>query len=281
LAEKNQILTEWNATEENYPRTKCIHELFEAQVEKNPDTVAVVIDDEVLTYAELNDRANQVAHHLQGLGVSIETLVGIYIERSVEMVVGLLGILKAGGTYVPLDPAYPKERLMQMILDAHMSVIVTQKKLATELPPSSAKLLMLDNLSAWLFTDPQPQHINGSSETLAYVIYTSGSTGKPKGVQISHRAVVNLLTSVANTTGFTEKDNLLAVTTFSFDIAALDRESGNRRRRNPACRVDQLDKSHRHASDSGNMAFVDRGRLERKLQAENLLRRRSVDAHFG
>jgi amino acid adenylation domain-containing protein len=228
--EKNQILTEWNATDESYPREKCIHQLFEAQVEKTPDAIAVIFEHEKLTYRDLNFRAEKIADDLRRMEIAPETLVGVFVERSVEMVAGLLGVLKAGGTYVPLDPAYPGERLAQMISDSQMPVILTQKNLASELPSSSAKVLILDNdrvapaaggcESNTEFTPAQDRHYR--SENLAYVIYTSGSTGKPKGVQISHRAVVNLLASIASTTGFNPKDNLLAVTTFSFDIAALE-----------------------------------------------------------
>lgn len=260
--EKNRILIEWNATEKNYPRDKRIHELFEAQVEKNPDATAVVFENEKLTYRELNFMAEKIAEDLRQLEIAPETLVGIFVDRSIEMVAGLLGILKAGGAYVPLDPAYPRERLAQMISDAQMPVIVTQKKLASELPSTSAKILTLDearlrypqpataeeigrekekrgkgevaNMPTLPFSfSPFPLFSGalplGEDDTalqspanLAYVIYTSGSTGKPKGVQISHRAVVNLLTSIAETTGFNANDNLLAVTTFSFDIAALE-----------------------------------------------------------
>lgn len=219
--EKNQLLVTWNATAENYPREKCIHELFEEQVAKNPKAVALTFENETLTYGELNSRADRVAEQLRGLGVGRDVLVGVYVERSAEMVVGLFGVLKAGGAYVPLDPAYPKERLTHMISDAEMPVIVTQRNLAQELPPSSAKLLVLDSESATP-TGMKNSSAENSAENLAYVIYTSGSTGKPKGVQISHRAVVNLLTSVAGTTQFSAKDHLLAVTTFSFDIAALE-----------------------------------------------------------
>ncbi|MEO6034417.1 MAG: non-ribosomal peptide synthetase, partial [Verrucomicrobiota bacterium] len=150
-----------------------------------------------------------------------ESLVGLFVKRSAEMVVGLFGILKAGGAYVPLDPAYPKERLAHMISDAKMPVIVTQEALAAALPDSSAKLLMIEHESS-NSADSQNRLAKVTGENLAYVIYTSGSTGKPKGVQIPHRAVVNLLVSIAFTTKVSASDHLLAVTTFSFDIAALE-----------------------------------------------------------
>jgi amino acid adenylation domain-containing protein len=220
-AEKNQLLIDWNATEEKYPKTKCVHQLFEERAAQDPDAIAIVFDNETLTYGELNSRANRVAYQLRALGISPEMLVGIFVERSAEMIVGLLGILKAGAAYVPLDPAYPKERLAHMISDAQMPVIATQKKLANEIPASEAKLLILDSEVSAPENSENP-FVELSSENLAYVIYTSGSTGKPKGVQIPHRAVVNLLTSIARITDVESTDNLLAVTTFSFDIAALE-----------------------------------------------------------
>jgi amino acid adenylation domain-containing protein len=219
--EEQQLLVAWNSTEESYPRTECIHHLVEAQAKDHPESVAVVFENQTLTYRELNLRANRVARQLKELGVAAEALVGLYVQRSAEMVVGLLGILKAGAAYVPLDPAYPKDRLADMIADAQMPVIVTESKLASTLPASSAKVVCLDSETV----SRQPDE-NISSEVmgsnLAYVIYTSGSTGKPKGVQIEHRSVVNLLTSMARTIRVTPADDLLAVTTFSFDIAALE-----------------------------------------------------------
>ena len=200
-AEKHQLLVEWNDTKRDYPKEKCIHELFETQVEKTPDAIALVFEDQQLTYRELNNRANQLAHYLKKLGVGPEVLVGICVERSVEMVVGLLGILKAGGAYVPLDPDYPKERLAFMLEDAHVSVLLTQKSLlqsdqlatlGSQTFPSQLKLLYLDE--DWRSISRQsrdnPQH-NVNSCNAAYVIYTSGSTGTPKGVVGLHRGAVN------------------------------------------------------------------------------------------
>src|SRR4029077_4711930 len=184
---------------------------------------AVVFGDEHLTYRELNGRANQLAHHLVSLGVGPDVLVGILVERSLEMVVGLLGILKAGGAYVPLDPAYPSERVAFMLEDSEVAVLLTQRHLLESIPYSRAKVVVLD--SDWneiaMEEADNPVHRDGA-ENLAYVIYTSGSTGKPKGVQIPHRAVVNFLTSMSHTPGMTEADRLLSVTTLSFDIAGLE-----------------------------------------------------------
>ncbi len=221
-SEKHQLLVEWNDTHTDYPKDKCIHELFETQVEKTPDTIALVFEDQQLTYRELNTRANQLAHCLQALGVGPGTLVGICVERSLQMVVGLLAVLKAGGAYVPLDPAYPKERLAFM-LDGTVAVLLTQHRLLDLLPDHKARVVCLDTDWELIERGSHSQPVSDvTSDDLAYVIFTSGSTGKPKGVEISHRAVVNLLHSMAEEPGLTEQDTLLSVTTLSFDIAALE-----------------------------------------------------------
>ncbi|HET8851594.1 MAG TPA: amino acid adenylation domain-containing protein, partial [Ktedonobacteraceae bacterium] len=220
---EQQLLVEWDATVTAYPKENCIHQLFEAQVECTPDAVAAVYKDAQLTYRELNQRANQLAHYLQKLGVGPEVLVGICAERSLDMVVGLLGILKAGGAYVPLDPTYPSERLAFMLTDAQVPVLVTQEHLTKHLPVHGLKVVCLDAEATVLAqqdkANPPP---TGTADNLAYVIYTSGSTGRPKGVQILHRAVVNFLLSMRQQPGLTAEDTLLAVTTLSFDIAALE-----------------------------------------------------------
>jgi amino acid adenylation domain-containing protein len=221
--EQGQLLVEWNATKMDYAKDQCIHQLFESQVARTPDAIAAVFEGEHLTYQELNRRANQLAHYLQGLGVGPEVLVGIYVERSLEMLVGLLGILKAGGTYVPLDPAYPKQRLAFMLEDAQVSVILTQARLVAELPDHNAETVCMD--THWEVIEQEREEDPSNSVTadnLAYVIYTSGSTGKPKGVQILHRAVVNFLMSMRQRPGMAERDILLSVTTLSFDIAVLE-----------------------------------------------------------
>jgi amino acid adenylation domain-containing protein/non-ribosomal peptide synthase protein (TIGR01720 family) len=189
--ERHQLLVEWNDTYTPYPQSKCIHELFEEQVEKTPNAVAVVYKDESLTYQQLNDRANQLAHYLQTLGVGAEVLVGICIERSLLMLVGLLGILKAGGAYLPLDPAYPQERLAFMLADAQVSVLLTQESLMTRLPPHQARVVCLDSVTFSTIAENLPHTV--TTDNLAYVIYTSGSTGRPKGVQIEHRGLLNLV----------------------------------------------------------------------------------------
>ncbi|EKV03256.1 amino acid adenylation enzyme/thioester reductase family protein [Leptolyngbya sp. PCC 7375] len=221
--ERHQLLVEWNNTHTEYSQNQCIHQLFEAQVKRSPDAVAVVFENEQLTYQELNDRANQLAHYLQSLGVGPEVLVGIYIERSLEMVVGLLGILKAGGAYVPLDPNYPSERLAYILDNSQATALVTTHPLAAQLPCLPEHLIQLDNDWEVISTHRTDNlQSNGQPDNLAYVIYTSGSTGNPKGVEICHQSLVNFLCSMGVTPGLTDTDVVLAVTTLCFDIAALE-----------------------------------------------------------
>jgi amino acid adenylation domain-containing protein len=228
-AEQHQLLVEWNSTYAEYPQPQCIHQLFEAQVEQTPNAVAVVFNDDKtsaslqITYHELNSRANQLAHHLQRLGVGPEVLVGICVERSIDMVVGLLGILKAGGAYVPLDPAYPQERLALMLEDAQVQVLLTQSHLSHKFPESADHVVCLDTDWEIISRENEANAISDvARENLAYVIYTSGSTGKPKGVQLTHRSATNFLNSMKQEPGLTKSDILLAVTTISFDIAVLE-----------------------------------------------------------
>ena len=221
--EKQQLLVEWNDTHTDYPKDQCIYQLFEAQVERTPDAVAVVFEDQQLTYRELNARANQLAHYLQRLGVEPEVLVGICVERSLEMVVGLLGILKAGGAYVPLDPSYPQERLSYILADSGVEVLLTQQSLLESLPEHQARVVCLD--TDWGAIEQHSQEnldAGVDSDNLAYVIYTSGSTGQPKGVQICHHSLVNFLNSMSHFPGLAQEDTFYAVTTISFDIAALE-----------------------------------------------------------
>ncbi|WP_445300994.1 amino acid adenylation domain-containing protein [Microcoleus sp. C2D2] len=220
--ERHQLLVEWNDTRADYPGDRCIHQLFEAQVERTPDAIAVVFEDQQITYRELNERADQLAHYLQQLGVKPEVLVGICVERSLEMVVGLLAILKAGGAYVPFDPGYPPERLAFMLKDAAIPILLTQKRLLETLPENSARVACLDADWEAISSSTAPAAGLQNSANLAYVIYTSGSTGKPKGVQISHAAVVNFLTSMGQQLAIADRDIWLAVTSLSFDIAALE-----------------------------------------------------------
>ena len=221
--ERHQLLEEWNATHTDYPKEQCVHELFEAQVQRTPEAIAVVFEEVQLTYQELNQRANQLAHYLQQQGVGSETLVGLCVERSLEMVIGLLGILKAGGAYVPLDPTYPVERLAFMLEDAQVSLLVTQHSVLAQILHPHTKTFCLDTNEKELASqNTENLGRTTTSDMLAYVIYTSGSTGRPKGVQIPHRAFVNFLLSMQQQPGLKAEDTLLAVTTLSFDIAALE-----------------------------------------------------------
>ena len=218
--ERHQLLVEWNDTATEYPTDKCIHQLFEEQVHRTPDAVAVVFEQQQLTYRQLNQKANQLAHHLTSLGVKPEVLVGICVERSVEMVVGLLGILKAGGAYVPLDPSYPQERLSYMLDDSGVEVLLTQQSLLTSLPPNEAQVVCLDSHGeATLQENQENLDIGVGLNNLAYVIYTSGSTGQPKGVLIPHRAIHNHMCWMQQTFPLETTDKVLQKTSFSFDAA--------------------------------------------------------------
>jgi amino acid adenylation domain-containing protein len=221
-AEQAQMLVEWNHTHRDYPNT-CIHQLFEAQVARTPTAIAVVCEDDSITYHQLNRRANQLADRLHRMGVTADVLVGILMERSIEMVVGLLGILKAGGAYVPLDPNYPPARLSYMLADAGVEILVTQPELLSTLPVHSAQVVCL--AANWhTGGDYSPENLDRDvcPANLAYVLYTSGSTGQPKGVAIEHRNVVNFLQTMRHAPGLKPEDILMAVTTISFDIAALE-----------------------------------------------------------
>ncbi|MCG6135477.1 MAG: non-ribosomal peptide synthase/polyketide synthase [Nostoc sp. LLA-1] len=218
--EQKQLLLEWNDTQVDYPQDKCIHQLFEEQVERTPNAVAVVFDNQQLTYHELNTRANQLAHYLQSLGVSADVLVGICVERSLEMVVGLLGILKAGGAYVPLDPEYPQDRLSFMLENAQVSVLLTQQHLVEKLPEHQARVFCLDTDWEIIPQSNQQNPITGvQTSNLAYVIYTSGSTGKPKGVINTHLGICNRLLWMQQAYQLTEIDCVLQKTPFSFDVS--------------------------------------------------------------
>ncbi|BAY99585.1 amino acid adenylation domain protein [Tolypothrix tenuis PCC 7101] len=217
--EQHQLLA-WNHTQAEYSFNKCIHELFEKQVEKTPDAVAVIFADQQLTYRQLNSKANQLANYLQNLGVGSDSLVGICVERSLEMVVGLLGVLKAGGAYVPLDPAYPVERLAFMLADADVSVLLTQKHLQDILPQTEAQIVCLNqdwNIIAQHSSETPNSQVQ--PQNLAYVIYTSGSTGQPKGVMIPHRAICNHMLWMQSEFPLTASDRVLQKTPFSFDAS--------------------------------------------------------------
>ncbi|MEM9803639.1 MAG: amino acid adenylation domain-containing protein [Cyanobacteria bacterium P01_D01_bin.56] len=221
-SERQQLLVSWNDTTVEYSQTLCLHQLFEAQVRRTPNTVAVVFGSQQLTYRDLNSRSNQLAYYLQQAGVGPETTVGICVERSIEMVVAILGILKTGGTYVPLDPNYPQERLNLMVEDAQLTILLTQTHLAELLPQEAVKIVKLDQDFASV---SHGQHGNLSTavseDSLAYVIYTSGSTGTPKGVCVSHRSVVRLVKN-PNYVDISNQDTFLQLASVSFDAATFE-----------------------------------------------------------
>jgi amino acid adenylation domain-containing protein len=221
--EREQLLVEWNQTETAYPHGQCIQELFETQAALTPEAVAVVDEQQRLTYAELDQRANQLARRLRREGVACESLVAVCLERSVELVVALLGILKAGGAYVPLDPSYPQARLRFMLEDTQAAVILTEQRLAPRLPPGDGKQIWLDQEREQLAQESgaRPPRLS-EPDSLAYVIYTSGSTGRPKGVAIEHRSTVALLQWAQTVYGPGELAGVLASTSICFDLSVFE-----------------------------------------------------------
>lgn len=218
--ERQQILCGYNATLAEYPRTRCVHQWFEAQVARTPTAVAVICDDQRLTYQELDWRANQLAHLLLGEGVGPETIVGVCLERSLDMVVALLGVLKAGAAYLPLEPSYPSDRLAFMLRDAGAAALITWQRLGLELPSSSARTIRLD--ADRYLIDAQDVRSPGNAtrpNNLAYVIYTSGSTGKPKAAMNQHDGMLNRLLWMQNEYELSAADCVLQKTPFSFDVS--------------------------------------------------------------
>jgi len=217
--ENHQLLIEWNQTEIAHPQL-CLHQLFEQKVKENPEAVALIFEDEKLTYQELNNRANQLAHYLQEKGVTSEFLVGIFINRSFEMIIGILGIIKAGGAYIPLDPNYPPERIAYMMDDSAISLLLTQQSLVKLLPKNQAEILCLDTDWSKIANYSQ-ENINPqvTPENLAYVIYTSGSTGKPKGVMNIHKGICNTIQSIIHNNQFNSEDCTIQIGAFSFDVS--------------------------------------------------------------
>jgi amino acid adenylation domain-containing protein len=217
-AEELRHLAAWNDTRQPYPREACVPELVTLQATSTPDAIALVVGDQILSYREMNRRANQVAHTLQGLGVRPNVLVGICVERSVDLVIGLLGILKAGGAYVPLDPSYPPERLTFMLKDAQVPVLLTHQQLATNLTMQGTKVICLDADAAMLARQSEVDPVSSATAAdLAYVIYTSGSTGQPKGVQITHDGLLNLIFWHQRAFAVTPLDRATQVTSPAFD----------------------------------------------------------------
>jgi amino acid adenylation domain-containing protein len=221
VAENSKILVEWNQTQTEFPDKKCLHQLFQEQAQRTPNSIAVAFNNEMLTYSELNQKSDLLSRHLVSLGVNPNELVAILLDRSINMMVALLGVLKAGGAYLPLDPEFPYERLEFMLEDAQVKTLITHTNFLDNLPSCSAEIVCIDDYK----TNAKFENIINdqvNSEDLAYVIYTSGSTGKPKGVQVTHKSVVNFLNSMTKKPGFKEGDTLLAVTTLSFDISILE-----------------------------------------------------------
>lgn len=219
-AEKQQLLVDWNDTTKDYTHDKCIHELFESQVERSPDAAAVIFQNHELTYRELNRRANQLAHYLRKLGVGPEVIVGICMERSIEMVLGLLAILKAGGAYMPIDPDYPKDRTTFMLEDSAAAVLLSQQRLIEHLPHHIVRVIPLDTEWETIAREGKENPVSGvTTENLAYVIFTSGSTGTPKGAMNTHRGIRNRLLWMQDTYELTEADRVLQKTPFSFDVS--------------------------------------------------------------
>lgn len=221
--ERKQMLQDWNCTQQDYPQSECFPQLFECQVEKTPDAVALSMGPKVLRYGELNARANQLARYLQTLGVRPGVTVGIGLDRSLEMVIALMGVLKTGGAYVPLDPEYPRDRLRFMTEDASVVVLLTSEERSDRFDARTCRVLCLDRewerIAREVDSNLPPI---ATPHDLAYILYTSGSTGKPKGVEIPHRALLNFLCSIRREPGCSAQDILLSVTTLSFDIAGLE-----------------------------------------------------------
>jgi len=219
-SERKQLVVEWNSTGVDYPKDICLHELIETQVERSPDATAVIYEDDRLNYRELNVRANQVAHYLKKLGVRPESLVGVCMERSVEMIVGLLGILKAGAAYLPLDPEYPQDRLFMMIQDSSLRVLLTQRRLANQFTTCGTKVICLDADNHMIAQESTSNPSRTATpDNVAYAIYTSGSTGRPKGVLNIHRAIVNRLLWMQDAYCLTSDDRVLQKTPYSFDVS--------------------------------------------------------------
>ncbi|MBD1812960.1 non-ribosomal peptide synthetase [Microcoleus vaginatus DQ-U2] len=217
-----QLLIDFNQTQKDYPKNKCVHQLFEEQAERNPDSIAVVFESEQITYRELNDRANQLAHHLQNLGVEPEVVVGICVERGagtgaspLQAIVGMLGVLKAGGAYLPIEPTTPIERKALMLEDAQVKVLLVQKRLIESLPKTQANIVCIDTDIPTVSASYTPR---ASSDNLAYVIYTSGSTGTPKGVAIEHRQLLNYLHSIQEKLNLPADASFATVSTFAADL---------------------------------------------------------------
>jgi surfactin family lipopeptide synthetase C len=220
--EKHQLIVEWNDTRKDYPKEQCIHAIFEQQADRTPDNVALVFGDQEVTYGDLNQRVNQLAGYLRRQGVGAEVLVAVCVERSLEMVIALLGVLKAGGAYLPLDAGYPKDRLAYMLHDTQAPVLLTQKHLAQNVPTKGLRVVCLD--ADWNLIAHEDKHNLASTTTadnLAYIMYTSGSTGKPKGVSVTHRGVIRLVKG-SDYADLSEREVFLQFAPLSFDASTFE-----------------------------------------------------------
>src|SRR6185369_12206269 len=209
-----QQLTAWNETSVAYPHDLTLHQLFEAQAAATPAAVALISETEQISYGELNERANQLAHYLRELGVGPEQLIGVCCERSIEMMVAVLGVLKAGAAYVPLDPEYPAARLAGMMEDEGLAVLLTQEKLLDILPAYSGHVISLDKCDTSTYSDENLNTI-ATPQNIAYVIYTSGSTGRPKGVMVTHQSLVNFTLGMARQLELRGSDRMLQFASLS------------------------------------------------------------------
>ncbi len=221
--EQQTMLRDWNDTVRDYPRDRCVHQLFAQRAAQTPDAVALVFENQSLTYGALNARANRVAHQLRDMGIGPDKLVGVAVERSIDLMVAVLGVLKAGGAYVPIDPSYPHERVRLMLEDSNVPVLLTQRHLMVDLPDHAGRVLCVDadGVQADAAGDHDPD-VAVQPDNLAYVIYTSGSTGRPKGVMVEHRNVVNFFAGMDDCIAHDPPGVWLAVTSLSFDISVLE-----------------------------------------------------------
>ena len=220
IEETDLLINQWNKTDISLPDVTCIQHLFENQVKKTPDSIAIIEKGRTIPYLKLNQQANWLAKKLKGMGVGPEVLVGICSERSTEMIVAILGVLKAGGAYVPLDPSYPVDRLNFMVSDAHISILLTQSNLLSVIPSFEGTVICLDQeFSSYVPGDHPDFPCRAQSDNLAYVIYTSGTTGLPKGVMIEHHSLINLVSSQTITYELTSEDRVLQFISISFDAA--------------------------------------------------------------
>jgi amino acid adenylation domain-containing protein/non-ribosomal peptide synthase protein (TIGR01720 family) len=218
ISERQQLLVGFNQTQCSYPDDRCLHQLFQEQVAQTPNAIAVTFQDKSLTYAELNTRSNHLAHHLQQFGIGSDSLVGLYVNRSLDMLVGLLGILKAGGAYVPLDPSHPPDRLAWILTDLQAEIVITQQSLADKLS-TSAQIICLDRDWDTIAQSSSENPVSATNpDHLAYVIYTSGSTGKPKGTLIPHRGLVNYLTWATQAYEVAQGTGTIVHSSLAFDL---------------------------------------------------------------